>query len=116
MKIRFQADGDLDGRVLKGLKRSVPEIDIRTAAEAGLAGLKDPDVLRVSAESSRILVSQDRRTMPAHFARFIEVETSPGVILLRHSVPIAVAVEELVLVWRASDPDEWINRLLWIPL
>jgi predicted nuclease of predicted toxin-antitoxin system len=69
MRVRFQADADLDGRILRGLRRLAPEIDFRTAADAGLAGLQDPEVLRIAAESGRILVSQDRRTMPAHFAR-----------------------------------------------
>jgi len=66
MRVRFQADADLDGRILRGLRRAVPEIDMRTAADAALAGLKDPEVLRIAADSARILVSQDRRTMPAH--------------------------------------------------
>jgi hypothetical protein len=36
MRVKFQADADLDGRVLRGLKRKMPEIDFRTAAGAGL--------------------------------------------------------------------------------
>ena len=87
MRIRFQADADLDGRIVRGLRRAAPEIDIRSAAAAGFIGLKDPDVLHISAESGRILVSQDRRTMPAHFARYIVVARSPGGVLLRQAIP-----------------------------
>jgi len=116
MRIRFQADADLDGRVLKGLKRRAPEIDFRAAADAGFIGVPDPDVLRIAAESGRILVSQDRRTMPGHFARYAAVESSPGIILLREATPIPAAVEELLLIWTASEAEEWINRLVWIPL
>jgi len=36
MRVKFQADADLDGRVLRGLRRAAPEIDIRTAADAAL--------------------------------------------------------------------------------
>jgi hypothetical protein len=116
MQVRFQADADLDGRVLRGLRRAAPEIDIRTAADAGLAGLPDYDVLRIAADSGRVLVSQDRRTMPSHFVRFRADAQSPGVILLRDAVPVAIAIEELILIWSASDADEWFNRLVWIPL
>ena len=35
-----------------------PEVDIRTAAEAGLATLEDYEVLRLAAEANRILISQ----------------------------------------------------------
>jgi hypothetical protein len=116
MRARFQADADLDGRIVRGLRRAAPEIDIRTAADAALAGLKDPEVLRVAADSGRILVSQDRRTMPAHFARFTPGAHSPGVILLREAISISTAIEELVLIWNASEAEEWSGRLAWIPL
>jgi hypothetical protein len=116
MQVRFQADTDLDARVLRGLRRAAPDIDRRTAVEARLAGLSDDEVLRISADSGRVLVSQDRRTMPSHFVRFRAAAQSPGVILHREAVPIATAVEELVLIWSASEADEWFNRLIWIPL
>jgi predicted nuclease of predicted toxin-antitoxin system len=103
MRVRFQADGDLDGRILRGLRRAAPEIDIRSAADAGLAGLQDPEVLRTAAETGRILVSQDRRAMPRHFARFSASARSPGVILLREAIPISTAIEELILIWNASE-------------
>jgi len=116
MRVRFQADADLDGRIVRGLWRTAPEIDIRTAADAALAGLKDPEVLRIAADAGRILVSQDRRTMPAHFARFSGDVQSPGLILLREAIPIATAIEELTLIWSASEAEEWKGRLVWIPL
>ena len=98
MRVRFQADADLDGRIIRGLRRASPEVNIRTAADAGLQGLADPDVLQISAGSGRVLVSQDRRTMPAHFARYVNVAHSSGVILLREAIPIATAIEELILI------------------
>lgn len=116
MRVRFQADADLDGRILRGLRRVAPEIDIRTATDAGLAGLEDPEVLRIAADSGRILVSQDRRTMPAHFARFSATVESAGVILLREAISISTAIEELILIWSASEAEEWKDRLVWIPL
>ena len=116
MQVRFQADADLDGRILRGLRRTSPEIDIRTAADAALTRLGDQQVLRIASDSGRILVSQDRRTMPAHFARYSAQAHSPGVLLLREATPISTAMEELVLIWSASEAEEWIGRLVWIPL
>lgn len=116
MRTRFQADADLDGRIIRGLKRRNPAVDIRSAADAQFVGVEDLEVLRTSAESGRILVSQDRRTMPSHFAQYLTTSHSPGVILLRERASIAVAIEELVLIWEASEAEEWVNRLVWIPL
>jgi predicted nuclease of predicted toxin-antitoxin system len=116
MRVRFQADADLDGRVIRGLRRAAPGVDIRTAADAGLERLEDSEVLQIAADSGRILVSQDRRTMPSHFSRYVTRADSPGVILLRETIPISIAIEELALIWNASEAAEWINRLVWIPL
>jgi hypothetical protein len=54
--------------------------------------------------------------MPAHFQRFVSESESPGAILVRADVPIGVAIDELLLIWAASEPEEWKNRLAWIPL
>ncbi len=117
MKLKFQADADLDGRVLRGLRRAAPGIDVRTAADAGLAGLHDPEVLRIAADDGRVLISQDRRTMPIHFHQFVlSGAISPGVILLRGGVSLGTAIEELSLIWGASEPPDWANKLVWIPL
>lgn len=54
--------------------------------------------------------------MPIHFAHFAAGAASPGVVLLREAIPIATAIEELMLIWSASEAEEWIGRLVWIPL
>ena len=54
--------------------------------------------------------------MPAHFARFSVGVQGPGLILLREATPISTAIEELILIWNASDAEEWVDRLVWIPL
>ncbi len=54
--------------------------------------------------------------MPAHFARYVREAQSPGVILLREATPIAAAIEELLLIWTATEMEDWTNRLVWIPL
>ncbi|MCU1234413.1 MAG: hypothetical protein JWP63_2380 [Candidatus Solibacter sp.] len=54
--------------------------------------------------------------MAGHFASHKTSSLSPGVIVLREAIPIATAIEQLVLIWSASDAEEWIGRLVWIPL
>ncbi len=53
MRVKFQADADLDGRILRGLRRAAPEVDIQTAAAAGLDFLDDTEVLWIAAKSGR---------------------------------------------------------------
>ena len=71
MKPRFKADADLNQMILLASTRREPGIDFQTAVAAGLSGLSDPEVLAISAQEGRILVTHDRKTMPKHFADFI---------------------------------------------
>ncbi len=55
--------------------------------------------------------------MPRHFGEFLmRRRSSPGVFLVRQHAAIGVVIEDLVLIWAASDAEEWKNRILNIPL
>ena len=57
-------------------------MDFLSAIDANLAGVPDP-VLALAAQQDRILVSDDFRTMPRHFADFVQAHaSSPGLILV----------------------------------
>jgi predicted nuclease of predicted toxin-antitoxin system len=91
-------------------------MDFLSANDADLAGVPDPEVLALAAAQDRILVSHDFQTMPRHFGDFLQAHgTSPGVILVPQYMRIGTAVEELVLIWGASE-DEWKNRIAMLPL
>lgn len=116
MKIRFQADADLNQDIVTGVVRREPRIDFRTAASAGLRGLSDIEVLTFAASEGRILVSHDRKTMPQGFAEFVRMRKTPGVFIISQKADLLAAIEGLVLSWAASEADEWTNRICTIPL
>ncbi len=116
MKIRFQADADLNQIIVKATLRLEPAIDFQTAHAAGLASLDDPAVLTLAAAQNRVLVSHDRKTMPIHFGQFVLSESSPGLLVVPQRLPISQVAQDLFLIWVASDPEEWINRIRSLPL
>ncbi len=116
MKVRFQADADLNEVIVKAVLRREPSIDFRPARVAGLTGLPDENVLALAATSGRLLVTHNRRTMPGHFGRFIAANTSPGVLIVPQSMPAQQVADELLLVLMASDAEEWNNRIAVLPL
>lgn len=116
MKLRFQADADLNEDIVTGLLRRAPEIDFQTAETAGLRGLADPVVLARAAQFGRVLVSHDGKTMPRHFGEFITGAESPGLLIVPQSLDPQAAIEELLLVWVASAAEEWTNRITRLPL
>ncbi len=55
--------------------------------------------------------------MPKHFREFAKSgEHGAGVFLVPQSLDVGTAIEELLLIWVASEASEWGNRLAWLPL
>jgi predicted nuclease of predicted toxin-antitoxin system len=114
LKIRFQADADLNPAIGRGLLRREPTIDWR-AAQAFIAdATPDREVLRLAADDGRVLVSRDVSTMPRHFAAFIASRLSPGVILIPPEAAVGEAIERLLLVWLSWGAEEIENQIWWL--
>ena len=74
-------------------------------------------VLTVAALRQRVLVSHDIGTMPGHFRAYTSAgKQSPGVFLIPQSLDVGRAIDELLLIWIASEATEWENPLVWLPL
>lgn len=117
MRPRFQADEDFNAKIIAGLRRREPSIDIQTARDAGILGLNDPQVLAVAAGEGRILISHDRETMPAHFKIFASGSDSAGLIVVSQTVEVREVIQQMrLLVWSATDALEWQNRIGFIPM
>ena len=97
MKARFQADADFSQRIVSAVRRREPAIDFQSAA--------------LAAQEGRVLVSHDLTTMPDHFAKFVETNTSTGLLIIRQKVSIHRALEEIVRAWIETDAEEWINQM-----
>jgi hypothetical protein len=78
-------------------------------------GTPDDQALKIAAQEGRLLVTHDRKTMPNHFANFIASHSSPGVFIVSRKLPIAQAAEWLILFWSASEAEEHVNSLTYIP-
>ena len=116
MSIRFLADADLDGAIVRGVRRREPSIDFKSANDADLEGLRDPEVLGLAAAEGRILVSHDTSTMPVHFAARAHLALkSPGVLLALQSADTGEVIESLLIIWSASREEEWIDQIHYLP-
>jgi len=102
--------------VIRGLRRREPTLDFQDARGGHVIGLPDRDVLAIAAEMGRILVSHDRRTMPAHFAQFSTTRHSPGLIIVDQELDIGRSIEELLLIWAATDIAEWRDKIGYVPI
>lgn len=117
MSPRFLADENIDSDLVLGLRRRIEEIDIVRVQDVGLRTADDPEVLQWAADDGRILITHDLKTIPGFVGdRLIAGLPMPGVILVPSTLPIAQAIHELEAVAGASDADEWINQIAYLPL
>ena len=93
----------------------MPEIDFQTATEADLEGLPDENVLEIAARESRILITHDRKTMPKHFAHFVQSQICAGVLIVSKKLEISLAIDEIILIWLASEAEEYVNSIRQLP-
>jgi hypothetical protein len=54
--------------------------------------------------------------MPRAFAEFVTATSSPGVFIISQKVDHLATIEALLLVWVASEAEEWANRICALPL
>lgn len=118
MKVRFLIDENLSPRLKLALQRLNPAIDILRVGDqnAPALGTLDPDLLRYLDLAQRLLVTDNRTSMPAHLEdHWATGGHLWGLIWIRPDATIGKFAQELFLIWDASEAEEWIDRLDWIP-
>ena len=48
--------------------------------------------------------------------RFLHPAEDAGVLIVSQKTATVVTIEELLLIWTASEDEEWVNRIAVIPL
>ncbi|MDT4954720.1 MAG: hypothetical protein QOH63_2515 [Acidobacteriota bacterium] len=115
--LRLATDEDFNNRILRGLFRRNPKLDIVRAQDAGLRGLGDDKVLEWAATDSRVLLTHDVTTMK----QFVDERLAaglpmPGVFELAQDVPIGQAIEDILLLAECSFEREWEGQIQFLPL
>lgn len=115
--MRFLADENFDQRILAGLRRRRPDLDILRVQDAGLVAAEDPEILVWAATEDRILLTHDAATVPFYaYERIGAGAAMPGVIEVPLRLPIGQAIEEILLIMETSQPEEWANQVIYLPL
>jgi predicted nuclease of predicted toxin-antitoxin system len=115
--LRFLADENFNGRIVRGLELACPLVDLVRAQDEGLDHTDDPTILKWAADAGRILLTHDLRTMVG-FARdrIIAGEAMPGVIAVRDTLPIGTVIEELTLIVETGLADDFDAQVVFLPL
>jgi hypothetical protein len=85
-----RVDEDFNNDIVRGLVRRIADLDILTQDVSTLIALA--------------------------FERVRSAKPMAGVIAVSQSLPIRVAIEDLVLVAECGSTEEWANQVLFLPL
>lgn len=108
-------DHNVRGAVARGLRRR--DVDVLTAFEDGSHGLDDPVLLDRAGSLGRVLFSNDDDLLREAVRRQRSGERFRGVIYVHQDrLTIGETVEELEVVARASELEEFENRIVYLPL
>jgi hypothetical protein len=115
--LRLATDEDFNNRIVRGLLRRQPDLDILRVQDAGLAGKDDEAVLAWAASEGRILITHDVTTMKqTAYNRIAAGLPMPGVFEISQDVSIGRALDELLLLVLCSAQDEWQGQVRFLPL
>ncbi len=80
-------------------------------------GTPDPIILSWCEEQGFLLITNNRKSMPDHLAEHIKAGGHvPGIIELNPKISIGDTIEELILIWEASEPSEYRDMIVYLPL
>ena len=119
MKPRFLLDEHVNRAIQRQLRRLDARIEVLAIGDPGApsAGTSDPDLLIWLEKEGYILVTENRSTMPMHLVdHYAAGRHVPGVFWIRPRAGLGAIIEELYLIWYASEADEYQDRTLFIPL
>lgn len=115
--MRFLADENFDGRILRGIRRENAPVDIVRVQDTIIYQANDPTVLEWAAQENRILLTHDISTMPDYaYERVRAGKSMPGVLLVHRDAAIGEVIEDLLVVIGTSEPNEYENQVVHLPL
>lgn len=117
--LKFLLDENLSPTIRDELRRRDRAVEVHRIGDVGTPPFGTPDeiILEWIETSGCILVTDNRRSMPGHLQEHYAQERHiPGILLVRRGTSLGEIVEELWLIWQASEASEYRDRTQFIPL
>lgn len=116
---KYLLDENVGESLRKGLHTRYPDIVVWRMGEPTIPpiGTLDPDILLWCEANGFMLVTNNRGSMPNHLRDHLAAgHHFPGMITLNPKMSLSETIEELALIWGASQPDEYADQITYLPL
>jgi len=115
--LRLTVDENFNNDIVRGLLRRKSDLDIVRVQDVGLSGADDPTILKWAAQERRILLTHDVSTITRYvYERASAGKLMPGVFEVGRSVPIGVAIGDILLLAECSEEGEWEGQVRYLAL
>jgi hypothetical protein len=115
--MKFAADENFVGFVVRRLKNQVPNLDIVRAQDTSMYSQPDELLLEWAANENRILLTRDVSTIPpVAYKRIEEGKPLPGVFVMPEFVSLIEVADDLMMILTISDENEWRDKVTFSPL
>jgi len=115
--LHFVADENFNNQIVRGTLRRNLNLDIVRVQDVGLSQTDDRIILEWAAQQNRVILTHDVATMTQYAYERVQAGlVMPGVFEISRSVPVGLAIEEIILIAEASFEGEWEGQVLYIPL
>jgi predicted nuclease of predicted toxin-antitoxin system len=113
--VRFYMDENVPGAITRGLLRR--SVDVITAQEDGYDNTPDPEVLDRATELDRVLFTHDDDLLVEAHLRQEQGIAFAGVIYVhQHNITIGQCIDDLELIAKYTEADEYRDRVQYLPL
>ena len=107
-------DENVHYAITRALRRR--DVDVLTVQEDEMRGRPDREVLDRATQLGRIVVTEDDDLLKEASLRHQNGDFFAGVIYAPHSLDIGRSVESLELIAKLEEPDDYNNRVVYLPL
>jgi len=115
--LRLLTDENFKNNIVRGLKLRLPQLEIVSVRQVGLAALPDPTLLKWAAREERVILTHDISTMVPDANQLLrQGKPMAGVIFVPDQLPIGPAIRDLELLLACSSQSELSNRIAYLPL
>jgi len=120
MRIRqYLLDENVDPTLKTALHQRWPEMAVWRIGDPGAPphGALDPDILLWCENNDFSLVTNNRASMPVHLRdHLLAGRHVPGIFILHNKMSLGETVDELALIWLATEPDEYTDLISFLPV
>ncbi len=113
---RFLTDHDFNERIVRGVRRREPLIEILKIRQVGDPAWSDDQILEFAAQNGLLVLSHDVNTMTAAALQRIAAGLfMAGVFFAPQTGALGKVIDDIILIWSASNTEDWAGAIEYLP-